>query len=263
MKWWKKTIGTKIDKRTKGQRVIVAKKLLKVYGTKSTNKLYKWSSVLNTEFSGRFVLSPEPNQHNERIYAESLDDIPYELKTKSKQKFQKSVMLWGGISSCGLFPKQSPIFVDEWLEQIRPSDTDRRKKIYLTGERYAQFIRTIVAKAAAKEFDDLQNVIFRDDQDNKQRMSVALEAVQYVFPNRIAPSDCAAKLADVWPIENVWGALKEKLRGREYRNFEQLKNHIKKEWKKFDASFCEQLMEKIPARLKLLVDQNANQICQH
>ena len=93
LKWWKKTIGTKIDKRTKGQRVIVAKKLLKVYGTKSTNKLYKWSSVLNTGFSGRFVLSSEPNQHNEGIYAESLDDIPYKLKTKLKQKFQKSVML--------------------------------------------------------------------------------------------------------------------------------------------------------------------------
>ncbi len=59
-------------------------------------------------------------------------------------------------------------------------------------------------------------------------MRVALDAVKRVFVNRIEPVDCAAKLADVWPIENVWGILKEKLRGREYNDIEELKNDIKK-----------------------------------
>jgi hypothetical protein len=39
------------------------------------------------------------------VYAESISDIRYELKTKSKEKFQKSTMLWGGISYQGLFPE--------------------------------------------------------------------------------------------------------------------------------------------------------------
>ena len=48
-------------------------------------------------------------------------DIPYELRTKSKVKFQQGIMLWVGISYQRLFPKQSPIFIDEWLESIRPN----------------------------------------------------------------------------------------------------------------------------------------------
>jgi hypothetical protein len=62
----------------------------------------------------------------------------------------------------GLFPKQSPIFVDEWLELIRPLGGDGRKKMYFTGERYAKFIQTIVAEKAAKELGDLRNAIFQD-----------------------------------------------------------------------------------------------------
>ncbi|CAF5069302.1 unnamed protein product, partial [Rotaria sp. Silwood1] len=140
-----------------------------------------------------------------------------------------------------LFPKKSPIFIDEWLELIRPQGDDRPEK-------------------ATKELGDLSNVIFQDDQDRKQRMQVSLDAVKYVFINRIEVIDCDAKLADVWPIENVWGILKEKLRGREYSHIEQLKNDIKKEWQKFSVSLCQQMMDKIPARLKLVINQGSNQI---
>ncbi|CAF1301672.1 unnamed protein product [Rotaria sordida] len=76
-------------------------------------------------------------------------------------------MLWGGISYQGLFHKQSPIFVDEWLELIRPKGGDSRKKMYFTGARYAQLIRTIIAQKANEELDDLRYVIFQDDQDRK------------------------------------------------------------------------------------------------
>ncbi|CAF5043832.1 unnamed protein product, partial [Rotaria sp. Silwood1] len=178
------------------------------------NKLYDWAYVLNTDFSGTFTLNPQSNRRNEGIYTESKSDIPYELKTKPKEKFQKSVMLWGSISYQGLFPKQSPVFVHEWLELIRPKGGDSRKKMYFTGARYVKFIRTIIAQKANEEFGDLRYVIFQDDQDRKQRMRVTLDAVDHVFDYLIKPKDCAAKLADVWPIENVWGILKEKLRGR-------------------------------------------------
>ncbi|CAF1482347.1 unnamed protein product [Rotaria sordida] len=106
-------------------------------------------------------------------------------------------MLWDGIFYQGLFPKKSPIFIDEWLELIRPEGDDCRKKMYFTGDRYAKFIRIIVADKATKELDDLSNVIFQDDQDRKQRMQVSLDAVKRVFINRMEPIDCDAKLADV------------------------------------------------------------------
>ena len=71
-----------------------------------------------------------------------------------------------------------------------------------------------MAEKAIEELVDLQEIIFHDDQDQKQRTQMALEAVNDVFVNRIDLKDCAAKLADYWPIENVWGILKERLRGQ-------------------------------------------------
>jgi hypothetical protein len=70
-------------------------------------------------------------------------------------------------------------------------------------------------------------------------------------------------LADVWPIENVWGILKEKLQGCEYKNIEDLKTEIKKEWRKFNLSVCQRMIDKIPARLKTVIDEDGNQIKKH
>ncbi|CAF1425455.1 unnamed protein product [Didymodactylos carnosus] len=100
--------------------------------------------------------------------------------------------VWGGISYQRLFPKQSSIFIDERLDSIRPQGDDNRNKMYFTGERYAKFIQTIVAEKAAKELGDLQNAIFQDDQDRKQRTWTALNAVKHVSINRIEPVDSAA-----------------------------------------------------------------------
>jgi len=91
--WWKRKVVQKLTIDQKLQRVIIAKRLRKKYGFKKGNKLYDWAYVLNTDFSGTFTLNLQSNKHNEGIYAESKSDIPYELKTKPKEKFQKSVML--------------------------------------------------------------------------------------------------------------------------------------------------------------------------
>ncbi|CAF1095660.1 unnamed protein product [Rotaria sordida] len=204
LKWWKQQTVQKLTTNQKVQRIIIAKRLSKKYGTKKKHKLYEWIYLLNTDFSNTFTLIPQYNQHNEGVYAESTSDTRYELKTKSKQKFHITVMFWGGISYQGLFSKKSPIFIDECLELIRPEGDNRHKKMYFIGDRYAKFIRTTMVKKAPAELDDLQNVIFQDDQDRIQKMQVVLGAVKhFIFINRIEPIDCATKLADVWSIENV------------------------------------------------------------
>lgn len=148
LKWWKLTTVQKLTSDPKAERVNVAKRLRKKYGMKKNGNSYKWNHILNTDFSGAFSLNSRSNQHNEGIYAESPLDIPYHLRTKPKEKFQKNIIVWGGISYEGLFPKECPIFVDEWLELYRLQGNDRRKKMYFTGERYAEFIRTVVAEKA-------------------------------------------------------------------------------------------------------------------
>jgi hypothetical protein len=45
-----------------------------------------------------------------------------------------------------------------------------------------------------------------------------------------------------------------------HNNIEELKNDIKKEWKKFRVSLCQRMIDKMSARLKLVIDQNGNQI---
>ena len=108
------------------------------------------------------------------MYAESPSDVPYDLKTDTKEKFLKSVMLSGGISYHVLFPRTSPIFVDEWLESIRHPGLDRSKTIILP-ENALQYLfdRLWLKKQATKELMDLQEIIFHDDQDQKQRTQMA------------------------------------------------------------------------------------------
>ncbi len=54
-----------------------------------------------------------------------------------------------------------------------------------------------------------------------------------------------------------------KLRGCEYSDIAQLKNDIKKEWKEISVSLCQRMIDRIIARLKLVIDQGGNQIQEH
>ena len=74
----------------KQQCVLVARRLRKKFGTREGNKLYRWKYVLNTDFSGLLTLTPLHNHHNEGVYAESPSDVPYDLKTNTKEKFKKA-----------------------------------------------------------------------------------------------------------------------------------------------------------------------------
>ncbi len=49
----------------------------------------------------------------------------------------------------------------------------------------------------------------------------------------------------------------------EYRNIEQLKNYAKKKRNKFSVSLCQRMIDNITIWLKLLIDQDGNQIWEH
>ena len=73
--------------------------------------------------------------------------------------------------------------------------------------------------------------IFQDDQDRKQRTQLVMETVDKIFTDRVQPSDADAKFADLWRIENVWGALKENIRGKVFSTSLELENAVSKEWR--------------------------------
>jgi hypothetical protein len=55
-----------------------------------------------------------------------------------------------------------------------------------------------------------KGIIFQDDQNSKHRTKNAMNLIYDRFEERIETNDGDAKFADIWPIENVWGILKEK-----------------------------------------------------
>lgn len=242
----------------KEKRVECAKKLRKKFGTRKDRK-WRWNSVINTDFSGIFTLAGFQNRRNTWIYAEKKKQIKAKLKAAPKQKFAKGLVFWGAITSYGLIPKNGPINITKWLQKQKLPGT--RGKVYMTGELYALFLRTQVIPAIKKVVgNDLRNVIWQDDQDSKHRTVIAMDTINEFFEERIEREDGDAKFADVWPIENIWGLLKERIRGVTFKSQQALMTRINKEWKQISIEFCQSMMNKIPSRLLQVIEKQGEQI---
>ncbi len=100
--------------------------------------------------------------------------------------------------------------------------------------------------------------ISQDVQDTKHRITTIKEIVGSLFDERIDPKIGDVKLADIWPIENVWSTIKEKLKGQQFNN--ELERQLGQQWKMFTPDKYRQIMERIPYRLKLVIDQDGEQI---
>ena len=90
----------------------------------------------------------------------------------------------------------------------------------MTGELYSRLLDEEVISAIAEVVEDLSEFIFQDDQDSKHRTKVAIEVIHDHFEERTEPDDGDVKFTDVWPIENVWGIMKEKTRGQTFANLD-------------------------------------------
>ena len=53
-----------------------------------------------------------------------------------------------------------------------------------------------------------------------------MDTIVSLFGERIDPEIGDAKLADVWVIENVWGVIKERLRGQQFNDASELENQV-------------------------------------
>ena len=69
-------------------------------------------------------------------------------------------------------------------------------------------------------------------------------------------------MADVWPIENVWIIVKDRVKVKEPKTMQQLKNTIKAVWKDIDSDkeLCKRLISSIPDRLEAVITVNGKQI---
>ena len=173
----------------------------------------------------------------------------------NEEKFSLGEMIWGGVSSKGLIPKSSPIFVSELCNQYDP------KPKTVNSEMYADMIKEQVGPAILEVYPDGQ-AIFQDDGATIHRARISMNAVHETFKHRVDPADQASKMADIWPIENVWGIIKAKIDQTQTNNLQHLKRKIKSVWKEIDSDkdLCRRLMSSIPKRLAAVVQKQGSQI---
>ena len=97
--------------------------------------------------------------------------------------------------------------------------------------------------------------VWQDDPATIHRCADTLAAVQERFNFRV-------KMADVWPIKNVWAIVKDKVKESEPVNKEALRKVIIKCWREINAdkSLLARLMFSIPRRLQAVISNDGNQI---
>ncbi len=119
---------------------------------------------------------------------------------------------------------------------------------------YIKLIETELKPHIDMLFPDV-NVIWQDDTDSKHRSSYALSKIDELFYECVTPDEEASKMADIWPIENVWGYIKEKIGGHEVENIAVLKDKIVQIWNTINPDMCSKLINSIPKRLQCLIDK--------
>ncbi len=123
------------------QRVRCAKILRKNFGVTKRSKARRWDKVVNTDFSGKFILDSSSNPHNDGVWATSAEEIPPRIYYRSKSKFASGLVFWGGISYEGLISKNGPFDVTSWLKN--QTKEKPRQKNYMNSQLYAKFIKEV------------------------------------------------------------------------------------------------------------------------
>ena len=158
------------------------------------------------------------NTKNDVIYSHSIDEAG-DLLDNIKEKFSVGEMIFGGVSVRGLIPSDRPIFTSEFLERYEP----RPKTI--NADRYADLIRDVMGDAV-KEVYPANSCLWLDDPATIHRAAVSVEAVKDTFRKRVPHEIQAPKMADCWPIENVWSIIKDKVSEDDPQTKPQLKRSI-------------------------------------
>jgi len=125
------------------------------------------------------------------------------LGVVGQEKYNSGLMLWGGITNNGLFPKNRHVFFNEWLSDHCVKIGKKKKT--LDNKIYATFLTEFVAPKLKQQFgaDAATKIVWQDDCDTKHRTKHVITTVDQLFAERIAVNEQSAKMADIWPIENV------------------------------------------------------------
>ena len=171
-------------------------------------------------------------------------------------RYSAGDMIWGAVTAKGLIPSESPIFVSDLFQEY-----EKPHPKSVNGKMYADMVREKAHQAVLKLYPNGDG-IWQDDGAKIHRCPEALEAVDDCFKFRIDPKIQAPKMADFWPIENVWSIVKGKIASKTTNTLQQLKKEIIIAWKEIDSDkdLCRKLVNSIPKRAEAIIKKNGSQV---
>ena len=215
-----------------------------------------WGRLINTDFSAMVKKNGTLNTRVDGVWSKSMDSAG-DLLDFQQEKFGDSFMIWGGISAKGLIPSTAPVFVSDLKEEWgRMGYTVPRG---VTGDMYAYMVTTKAVPAVQALYG--QRAVWQDDPATIHRTANALEACQ-AFKHRVPHQEQAAKMADIWPIENVWAIVKQRVKEKEPKSKQHLKRVIISVWKEVDQdkALCKRLISSVPRRLEAVIALEGKQV---
>ena len=222
--------------------------ILRNWGAEA-NGLNKWGRVVNTDFSGPITLTGKHNSKNDVVWTtKDGKEAARELLDYPEEKWGSNHMIWGGVCWKGLVPSDGPIFVKDFKERCREAGVGLGTRGGINGAAYAHMVTTEVAPEIHRIYPN-NRAIYQDDGARIHRCNVALDAVRASFRERLDPAVQANKMADCWPIENVWSILGQRVKERK-PTAENHKQIIIEEWQRMDRDkpLCRKMMKSIPKR---------------
>ena len=243
----------KMSKEHKAKRIAFAHYWLKNYGDAVTQYSIL-SRLVNSDFSAYIRISGTHNSKNNVIWSKSRENGG-ELLEMTQEKFSQGEMIFGAITMRGLVPKNAPIFVSDLKKSYQPCPKT------VNSQMYADMIKNKIAPAV-KRLYPRNNAVWQDDGATIHRTQLALQTVEQNFSARVPIEHQAPKMADIWPIENVWSIIKQDLNGKDLQNVEELRVAIRSSWRRIsgDKALCARLISSIPKRLRAVISKKGNQV---
>ena len=100
----------------------------------------------------------------------------------------------------------------------------------------------------------------KEHQTKIHRSQGALDGIQRNFNHMIPHELQAPKMADIWPIENIWAIIKQDLDGQDFHNVKDQRAGIRAAWRRIsiDKNLCKDLISSIPKRIKAIIKKKGN-----
>lgn len=128
----------------------------------------------------------------------------------------------------------------------------------LNAERMNQLYKSTLLPTARKFFgtDNSEWLLLEDnDPKHKSRLCNAWKE-----ENGIEQMVWPPQSPDCNPIENVWSIIKARLKGKHFRNIQQLSSFITRQWNSFSADYARNLSQSMPSRCARVIEKQGEWI---